>query len=117
MIQEQFPEYVGKIAVGLAGRGSDCFGYDDAASRDHDWGPDFCMWVTDETYEVIGKALQQAYEKLPGDFKGYRRASHVNGRNRRGVLRISDFYRDLAGAERYEAMDWKIQTILLWLRL
>ncbi len=107
MIQEQFPEYVEKIAVGLAGRGSDCFGYDDAASRDHDWGPDFCMWVTDETYEVIGKALQQAYEKLPGDFKGYRRASHVNGRNRRGVLRISDFYRDLAGAERYEAMDWK----------
>ena len=107
MIQEQFPEYAGKIAAGLAGRGSDCFGYDDAASRDHDWGPDFCMWVTDETYEEIGEALQQAYEKLPGDFKGYRRAAHVNGRNRRGVIRISDFYRDLAGAEAYEAIDWK----------
>ena len=107
MIQEQFPEYTGKIAVGLAGRGSDCFGYDDAASRDHDWGPDFCMWVTDETYEKIGEALQQAYEKLPEDFKGYRRAAHVNGRNRRGVIRISDFYRDLTGAETYEEIDWK----------
>ncbi len=107
MIQEQFPEYAGKIAVGLAGRGSDCFGYDDAASRDHDWGPDFCMWVTDETYGEIGEALQQAYMKLPGEFKGYRRAAHVNGRNRRGVIRISDFYRDLAGAESYEAIDWK----------
>lgn len=107
MIQEQFPEYAGRIAVGLAGRGSDCFGYDDAASRDHDWGPDFCMWVTDETYEEIGEAMQQAYEKLPSDFKGYRRAAHVNGRNRRGVLRISDFYRELAGAEDYEAIDWK----------
>ena len=107
MIQEQFPEYAGRIAVGLAGRGSDCFGYDDAASRDHDWGPDFCMWVTDETYKEIGEALQQAYEKLPNEFKGYRRAAHVNGRNRRGVLRISDFYRDLAGADAYEAIDWK----------
>ncbi len=107
MIQEQFPEYAGRIAVGLAGRGSDCFGYDDAASRDHDWGPDFCMWVTDETYEEIGEALQQAYEKLPADFRGYRRAAHVNGRNRRGVIRISDFYRELTGADVYEKIDWK----------
>lgn len=67
MIEEDFSEYADKIAVGLVGRGSDCFGYDDEASRDHDWGPDFCMWVTDETYEEIGEALQQAYERLPGN--------------------------------------------------
>ena len=107
MIREQFAKYADRIAVGLAGRGSDCFGYDDALSRDHDWGPDFCMWVTDETYAEIGAALQKAYEALPAEFKGYRRAPHVSGRNRRGVIKISEFYRSLVGAERYEEIDWR----------
>lgn len=107
MIREQFCGYEGRIAVGLVGRGSDCFGYDDELSGDHDWGPDFCMWVTDETYEEIGDGLQEAYESLPAEYKGYRRAPHVNGRNRRGVLRISDFYRSLVGADCYEKIDWR----------
>ena len=106
MIAEKFPEYEGKIAIGLVGRGSDCFGFDDAASRDHDWGPDFCMWVTDETYEEIGEALQRSYEALPEEFGGYQRASRVNGRGRRGVIRISEFYESLVGAKNYENIDW-----------
>lgn len=107
MIAEKFAAYEGRIAVGLAGRGSDCFGYDDEASRDHDWGPDFCMWVTDETYEEIGKVLQQAYQELPEEFQGYRRAPHVNGKNRRGVIRISDFFKGLVGTESFEKIDWR----------
>lgn len=107
MIEEQFGEYADRIAVGLVGRGSDCFGYDDKLSADHDWGPDFCMWVTDETYAEIGAALQKAYEALPAEYKGYRRAPHVSGRNRRGVLRISEFYRSLVRADCYENIDWR----------
>lgn len=107
MIEEKFPSYADRIAVGLAGGGSDCFGYDDEASRDHDWGPDFCMWVTDETYEEIGEALEQAYEALPEEFGGYRRAPRVNGQGRRGVIKISDFYRHLTGASSYEQIDWR----------
>lgn len=107
MIEEQFPAYAGRIAVGLVGRGSDCFGYDDKASRDHDWGPDFCMWVTDETYEEIGEALQKAYEGLPEEFGGYKRAAHVNGRGRRGVIKISEFYKALVGAQSYEEIHWR----------
>ena len=107
MIAEKFGEYEGRIAVGLAGRGSDCFGYDDEMSRDHDWGPDFCLWVTDDTWEQIGEALQQAYEELPLEFKGYKRAPRVNGKNRRGVIRISEFYLSLVGAERYEEIPWR----------
>lgn len=106
MIEQRFPAYAGKIAVGLAGRGSDCFGYDDTASRDHDWGPDFCMWVTDATYEEIGEQLQQAYESLPEEFGGYKRASRVNGHSRRGVIKISEFYKGLVGAPDYEGICW-----------
>ena len=29
MIHDKFAEYEGRIAVGIAGEGSDCFGYDD----------------------------------------------------------------------------------------
>ncbi len=107
MIEEQFSDYAGRIAVGLCGRGSDCFGYDDSASRDHDWGPDFCMWLTDDTYEEIGEALTRAYEALPEEFLGCRRSARVNGRNRRGVIRISDFYRGLVGTEHVEEIDWR----------
>lgn len=107
MIEERFSKYADRIAVGLAGRGSDCFGYDDAASRDHDWGPDFCMWISDDTYAEIGEALQEAYEQLPAEFKGYKRSAHVNGKNRRGVIKISEFYQGLTGAKSYEEIDWR----------
>lgn len=110
MIREKFGEYRARIAVGLVGRGSDCFGYDDEASRDHDWGPDFCLWVSDETYSEIGEDLQQAYLSLPQEFKGYRRAPEVNGRGRRGVWRISDFYKSLVGAAEYSTIDWRQVT-------
>ncbi len=107
MIAEKFGEYEDKIAVGLVGRGSDCFGYDDETSRDHDWGPGFCMWLTKETYGQIGEALQKAYDELPEEFQGIRRAPKVNAGNRRGVMVIADFYRELTGAETYEEIRWE----------
>lgn len=107
MIREKFGTYESRIAVGLAGRGSDCFGYDDRISGDHDWGPGFCMWLTEETWREIGEELQQAYEELPKEFQGYRRARRVNDRNRRGVLQIGEFYKSLVGTDCYEEIDWR----------
>ena len=48
MIHRMFSDYEDQIAVGMVGEGSDCFGFDDEYSRDHDWGPGFCMWITDD---------------------------------------------------------------------
>ncbi len=107
MIMENFPDYEGKIAVGLAGKGSDCFCYDDVWSRDHDWGPEFCMWVTEETYAAIGEALEDAYDKLPETFQGYRRMNTKARRRRRGVFTIPGFFQKIAGAPGYEQIDWR----------
>ena len=70
MIAEQFPEYRDRIAVGLVGHGSECFGYDDDISRDHDYGPGFCMFLTDEDEQKIGFRLFRAYSKLPHEYLG-----------------------------------------------
>ena len=95
MIHEKFPKYESRISVGLVGEGSDCFGYDDELSRDHDWGPGFCMWLDDVTYDAIGKELQAAYEELPSEFMGYRRMTTREAQGRLGVLRVKDFYSEL----------------------
>ena len=99
MLQQLFPEYIDRIAVGLVGEGSDCFGCDDEISRDHDWGPGFCLWLTDETYGKIGEALQQAYEALPREYKGYVFQTSVHGQGRRGVNTIRGFYERILGKD------------------
>lgn len=61
----QFPELQGHFAAGLVGEGSECFGYDDSISADHDYFPRFFIWLDEEAYEKYGEALKAAYRKLP----------------------------------------------------
>ncbi len=107
MLEEQFGEYVSQIAVGLVGEGSDCYGYDDASSRDHDWGPEFCMWLPEDLYKSIGDKLEQAYESLPQEFMGYTRKTTKRGAGRRGVMSIRAFYGKYLGTSEYEEIDWQ----------
>ncbi|MBO4538033.1 MAG: DUF4037 domain-containing protein [Erysipelotrichaceae bacterium] len=69
MIESQFSLYADRIAVGLAGQGSECFGYDDRISRDHDYQPGFCLWLSEDLKQQIGGQLQQAYDRL--DVEGF----------------------------------------------
>lgn len=98
MIQEKFPEYVKRIAAGLVGEGSDCFGFDDAISMDHDYGIGFCMWLTDEDYEKIGADLVSGYEKLM-EIWGEKSPHDLFLKNRRGVFSINSFYNGILGTD------------------
>lgn len=98
-IAENFPEYKDRIAVGLAGEGSECMGFDDDISRDHDFDAGFCLWVSEQDYEKIGFRLERVYAKLPKEFMGVKRGvlSPVGG-NRKGVSTIESFYSKFLGA-------------------
>lgn len=93
LIHRLFPEYEDKIAVGLAGHGSECFGYDDALSEDHDFEEGFCLWIDDDTDREIGLELSRAYRQL----KGGGGKSSALAEQSRGVRRIGDFYRRYTG--------------------
>lgn len=101
MLEAQFPELLPYLAAGLAGSGSECFGYDDELSRDHDFEPGFCLFLPDEDTVDRRTAflLERAYAKLPKEYMGLRRASvQPVGGARRGVLRTGDFFSEKTGA-------------------
>lgn len=124
MIAAKYPQYAGRIAAGLVGHGSECYGFDDAYSQDHDFGPRFCLWLTDEDYAAIGEQLEADYEALPRKFsvdaqghvtfEAHARSDasgafpsagagspvtlRAQGANRRdGVFRIGDFFESITG--------------------
>lgn len=98
MLRERFAELCDRIAVGLVGPGSECFGFDDDISRDHDWGPAFCMWLTADDYQKYGKDLQKAYDELPKVFQGFGPRHPSSGEEFRvGVCPTETFYATYTG--------------------
>ncbi len=55
----------GKVAVGLVGEGSECFGYDDDVSRDHDWGVSLCFWMSKEDHARRENSRISGMRSLP----------------------------------------------------
>ncbi len=98
LIETEFSQYRDRIAAGLVGAGSECLGFDDAISRDHDWGPGFCLWITDEDFKDFGDSLHRAYVHLPNSFKGFGPRTASPGEEwRNGVTPIRTFFARVTG--------------------
>jgi len=100
MMHTQFPELEEIVAVGLLGSGSECYGYDDDTSKDHDFEPGFILFLPPE--EVVDRKLafrlERAYAKLPDEFMGLTRNKDVSyDTGRHGVIRTADFFRSKVG--------------------
>lgn len=98
MISRNFGEFENRIAVGLVGHGSECFGFDDQTSRDHDFETGFCLWLTKEDEEKIGFRLMRVYDKLVKSVNG-ERADRVVENGFQGVFVTGDFYRRYTGCD------------------
>ncbi len=104
LLVSEFPRDVGRIAVGLAGPGSECFGFDDEISRDHDFAPRLCLWIPEEDALRLGEPLKAFYARLTADLPGVT----PQAEDRSGVILIPEFYRRFTGCPGApkEPMQW-----------
>lgn len=100
MLEEKFGDVLPYLAIGLFGSGSECGGFDDDLSQDHDFEPGFMIFLPGE--DVVDRKtaflIEREYAKLPKEFLGFKRAnvSPVGG-NRHGVMRTCDFFENHVG--------------------
>lgn len=97
MLDTCFPFLADLSATGRVGEGSECFDLDDALSRDHDFGPGFCIWLDDRLFCRYGKALSRAYWALPDSFSGIQRPESEVFHGRVGVFSITGFFSRFLG--------------------
>ena len=97
-LKKLFGDKLNKLAFGLVGHGSECFGFDDEISTDHDYEPGFCIWISEQDEKEFGFRLMRAYSKLPKEYCGYKCIEKsLSGSDCRGVMTIGDFYMQYTG--------------------
>lgn len=67
-IETDLPDVLPHLAAGLCGEGSECFSFDDAISRDHDWGPGVMLFLEKKDAPQWEERLRQLYASLPKSF-------------------------------------------------
>ena len=97
-------------AFGLVGEGSECYGYDDELSQDHDFGPSVCIWLRKDGYLKYKDRINEILEILPKTYLDFQELKESEwGYNRRGLLNIEDFYFKFIGSANppQTINDWK----------
>lgn len=95
-LEDSLADILPKAAIGLAGEGSECFGMDDAFSRDHDFNAGFCVWLSRSDIITHGDRIKAALGELPVEFAGL--PTMMAGVSpRRGLICTEIFYSFLTG--------------------
>ena len=94
------------LAFGLVGSGSECYGFDDDISQDHDFEPGFCIFAPASMDRKDLFKIERCYSKLPKEFMGYKRNLIDSGRH--GLILIEDFYKNKIASLDYNnaGLDW-----------
>ena len=109
-LERDWPELLPRLAAGLVGNGSDCFGYDDDISRDHDWGVEYFLWLPEELAdrkESLEAWRQQVFRDSP-PWTGRNRSAYGA---KYGVQTVGEFYRSLLGRPQGP------ETLVQWLQV
>ena len=94
-IEQAFPDFKDKVAIGLVGEGSECFGFDDEISLDHDVSNGFYIWLDEENDIKYAVKLFRVYKEVFEEFgKEY---GVKSGAAKRGVTTISEFLENTIG--------------------
>ncbi len=105
LLQNKLGTAFQRLAIGLVGEGSECFGFDDTLSRDHDFGAGFCIWIAQEEKAALEPLITPLLAALPRTFMGFPvrmtmqnseqqgQAPHLAMQEGRvGVFSIEEFY-------------------------
>lgn len=105
IFKKNCPEILDISSIGLVGEGSECFGLDDDISKDHDFGPGFCIWLRDDDVKIYKNKIESLLEKMPKEFLGYKRIDSKIVDKRVGLFSVEDFYEKYTSARKFPIND------------
>ena len=108
-IEREFPEIAHRYATGRF-LGSDVLGGDDEISRDHNWGPQFDLWLSADDFALHGTRISDTLNTAaPNPWNGYRLAG---GGDKSILLQsVSGWFHSLLGLSAIP------QTVADWMAL
>lgn len=112
IIKRNFADLENHIACGLFGEGSECLGFDDDISTDHDFGPAFVLVIDETVTEEQRTKLENMYANLPKLYMGYRRLETSEAKGRTGVISIKDLLKKCTGFDHVPKgnEEWRFTT-------
>ena len=97
LLQRAFPEIASRSAAGLisgglaSGCGSEVMGFDDEASRDHNWGPRFFLILSERDKAEFGEEIGAYLNiNLPESYLGFQTVYTSMPRERAHVVSVAD---------------------------